>query len=71
MPRLISARSRRKPGGATAITHLAVLAVLAGPILDLSLEFSRIIAGIVRKPGLRRNRELGGIPAIQDRYRRP
>jgi len=29
------------------------------------------MAGIVRKRSLRRNRELGAIPAIQHRYHRP
>src|SRR5471030_1616388 len=61
MPRLISARSRRKLGGATAITPLGGL---AGPSSDLFLDLSRIMAGIVGKPSPRRNRELRAIPAI-------
>jgi hypothetical protein len=58
MPRLISARSRRKLGGATAITPFGSL---AGPLEDLF----RIMAGIVRKQAPARNQELGAIPAIQ------
>src|SRR5205814_4492456 len=57
-PRLISARSRRKLGGATAITPFGSL---AGPSCDLS----RIMPGIVRKPARSRNRELRVIPVIQ------
>ena len=56
-PRLISARSRRKLGSATAMTPLSGF---SGP----SVGFSRIMAGIVRKPARQRNRELRPIPVI-------
>ena len=56
-PRLISARSRRKLGGATAITPF-------GSLDGAFSDFSRLMPGIVRKRGRRRNRELGAIPAI-------
>ncbi len=59
-PRLISARSRRKLGGVTAITPLAGLAGLAGFLADLS----RIMPGMVRKRTPRRNRE----PGLNSRY---
>jgi hypothetical protein len=54
---LISARSRRKLGGATAITPLTGLS-------GSSFDLSRIMAGIVRKPDAQRNRELRPIPVI-------
>jgi hypothetical protein len=54
---LISARSRRKLGGATAITPF-------GSLDGAFPDFSRLMPGIVRKRGRRRNRELGAIPAI-------
>ena len=58
-PRLISARSRRKLGGATAITPLGSLGGL------VFFGFFANHAGIVRKRAPRRNRELGAIPVIQ------
>jgi len=57
MPRLISARSRRKLGGATAITPFGSL---AWSLADLS----RIMPGIVRKQDRQRNREPEAIPVI-------
>src|ERR1700737_1434429 len=57
-PRLISARSRRKLGGATAMTPFGSL---AWSLADLS----RIMPGIVLTAGRRRNRELGTIPVIK------
>src|ERR1700722_4580062 len=57
-PRLISARSRRKLGGETAITLLAGLP-------EFFPDLSRIMAGIVRKRVPRCNRELRAIPVIQ------
>ena len=62
-PRLISARSRRKLGGATAMTPLGSL---AGALPDFFLaDLSRIMAGIVRKRAAARNRKPGAIPVIQ------
>ena len=61
MPRLISARSRRKLGGATAITPLGSLAFCGLSLADLSPNH----AGMVRKRARRRNREPGTIPVIQ------
>src|ERR1700726_3152645 len=58
MPRLIIARSRRKLGGATAITPFGSL---AGSFSDLS----RIMPTIVLKHDPRRNRELETMPDIQ------
>ncbi|MGY3586560.1 hypothetical protein [Bradyrhizobium sp. USDA 4350] len=49
MPRLISARSRRKLGRVTATTRLSGLADLAGAFFDVAfdafLELSRIMRG--------------------------
>src|SRR4051812_39383623 len=61
-PRLISARSRRKLGGAIAITPFGSL---AAAFSDLSRIMPASCAGTIRL----RNRELGGIPAIQPLYR--
>ena len=58
MPRFINARSRRKLGGATAITPF-------GDLPGSSFGFSRLMAGIVQKPASPRNRELRPIPVIQ------
>src|SRR3954468_22522617 len=58
-PRLISARSRRKLGGATAITPFGSF-----DGAGLACDLSRIMRGIVlRLVGLR-NRELGAMPVI-------
>ncbi len=62
-PRLISARSRRKLGGVTAITPF-------GGLSEVFPDLSRIMGGIVRKRDRRRNRELGAIPVIQASSRR-
>ena len=65
-PRLISARSRRKLGGATAITPFSGLACSLPAFLSIFLaDLSRIMAGIVRKRAPGRNREPGTIPVIQ------
>ena len=66
MPRLISARSRRKLGRVTAITRLPGLADLAGAFFDVLfdalLDLSRIMRGMVVKPAPRRNWEPGALP---------
>jgi hypothetical protein len=57
---LISARSRRKLGGATAMTPF-------GSLAGLSCDLSRIMAGMVLRRRRTRNRELGSMPVIQPR----
>ena len=56
-PRLISARSRRKLGGETAITPFGSAALSL--VLSVFFFASRIMQGTVRKRQARRNRELG------------
>ena len=63
-PRLISARSRRKLGGATAITPFGSLTFWLAGFLG---GFVPNHAGMVGKRTPRRNREPGAIPAIQRR----
>src|SRR5215471_476806 len=66
MPRLISARSRRKLGGVTAITPSGSFACFfSGFASGFLADLSRLMAGILRKLARPRNREPGTTPAIQ------
>ena len=64
-PRLISARSRRKLGGATAITPLGRLACSLPAFCRFLGGLVPNHAGMVRKRAAPRNREPGTIPVIQ------
>src|SRR6202048_4547212 len=59
MPRLISARSRRKLGGATAITPF-------GSLLETFPDLSRIMSGMVRKRSPPHNEKIDLCPMFTD-----